>query len=519
MKTLTKITLIALLWITAINSGTLGTLDTDIRLQMAHAWWTGTEEVQISPNYKLKVRGDIQAGVIGTGGKRYIAYEQGQSLLMLPGDWLGTQLHQWFPNIPSKTLRDLTVNFLIFIPLNVATVVACFWLLRLFDFEERIAGLASLAWLLGTTVLHYAQVHQHNNQVLLFVIIGYAAALAYVRSGRPRFALISGLALGGTMLIRITSLIHVLTVVLFLIGCIAYQNRDKLKVIKTAGLWIVGFIPFSLVGRIFDYHRYGSFLATGKSVEKKQLFTDPMWEGLPKLPDNYPLINEPYIGILGSLFSPEKSIFIYDPLLLPCLALGILLWKKLSPFMQWYLITGLLNLGLHLAAYSRFFFWHGDSAWGARYQVTSIHLLLIPLLGLFVERLLSARKLTTWLMQGILALAILVQIASVTMPMNLEIYQKQLGVPGTRFDFRLGQRFNNIICLVNGSFSQGCVDRNPAKKRYLEHLNHLFFLPFNFSQKAALNSRLTKFLQVLLIVWVLVIALAIGSTLRYLYWE
>lgn len=67
MKTVTKIALIALLWITVVNSGTMGSLDTDLRLQMAHAWWTGTEEVQIPPGYKLKVRGDIQAGVIGVG--------------------------------------------------------------------------------------------------------------------------------------------------------------------------------------------------------------------------------------------------------------------------------------------------------------------------------------------------------------------------------------------------------------------------------------------------------------------
>jgi len=516
-KTPLKIVLIALLWITAVNSGTLGVLDTDLRLQMAHAWWTGTEEVQISPDYQLKVRGDIQAGVMGTGGKRYIAYEQGQSLLMLPGDWLGAQLHRFFPEIPSKIIRDLTVNLLIFIPLNVAAVVACFWLLRLFDVEERIAELTSIAWLLSTTVLHYAQVHQHNNQVLLFTIIGYAGALAYVRSGRPRFVFISGLALGGAVLIRITSIVHAFTVVLFLVGCLAYQRRDKLQVIKQVGLWIVGFIPFTLLGRIFDYIRYGSFLATGKRVEKQQLDTDPMWTGLPDLPDNYPLINEPLVGILGPLLSPAKSIFVYDPLLIPCLVLGILLWRKLSPFMQWYLVTGVLNLGLHLVAYSRFFFWHGDSAWAARYHVTSVHLLLIPLLALFIQHLLSAKTLKAWLMRGILAIAILAQIASVAMPMNLEIYQKKVGMPGTRFDARLAQRLNNIVCLIDDSFTEGCVEMNPEKKGFVKHLNHVYFLPFNLRKEAVENPELLKLSQILLIFWIVVVTLAIGTTLWFCY--
>jgi hypothetical protein len=205
MKTVTKIALISLLWICLINSGTLGSLDTDLRLQMAHAWWTGTEEVSPPPKSQLKIRGDIRAGIMGVGGKRYIAYEQGQSMLMLPGDWLGTQMHRLFPSIEEKDWRDLVVNFLIFVPLNIAVVVSCFWLLRLFDFEERIAGLTSIILLLGTTVLHYAQVHQHNNQVLLFVTIGYACALAFVKQERPRFLLLGGLALGAAVLLRITS--------------------------------------------------------------------------------------------------------------------------------------------------------------------------------------------------------------------------------------------------------------------------------------------------------------------------
>lgn len=431
---------------------------------------------------------------------------------MFPGDWLGTQLHQWFPGIPSKDLRDLVVNFLIFIPLNVAAVVSCFWLLRLFDFDERIAGLTTLTWLLGTTVLHYAQVHQHNNQVLLFVIIGYAAALSYVLHKQPRFALISGLALGGTVLIRITSTIHALTVLLFLVGCLAYQSRDKLKVLRGVGLWIVGFIPFALLGRILDYIRYGSFLATGKSIEQQQLTNDPMWTSLPDLPANYPLINEPHVGILGPLFSPAKSIFLYDPLLLPCLILGIVLWKKLSPFMQWYLVTGVLNLSLHLVAYSRFVFWHGDWAWGARYHVTSVHLLLIPLLALFIQRLLSARDLRAWLMRGVVAIAIIVQIASVTMPMNLEIYQKNLGVPGTRFDFRLGQRLINIVCLSNSSFSNQCLDKNPDKKRLLAQYNHIFPLPFTFNRTMADNPVSVNISPIFFVFWGLLLALAIGTT-------
>jgi hypothetical protein len=516
-ETLSSILLIALLWTAVINSGTLGTLDTDLRLQMAHAWWTGTEEVQVSPDDTPIVRGDIRFGVMGVDGKRYIAYEEGQSILMLPGDWVGTQLHHLLPIVDQKTMRDWTVNLLIFMPLNAAAVAACYWLLKLFGFKQRTAGLAAIAWFLGTTILHYAQVHQHNNQVLLLVTLGYGAALSYVLRDRPLLAFLSGLALGGTVLIRITSIIHGLTVALFLAGGLAYRRRDFIKVVHGLGLWVAGFIPFVLLGRIMDYLRYGSLFATGKSIEQQQLTTDPAWNGLPDLPDGYPLINEPHVGILGPLISLSKSIFIYDPLLLPCLILGVVFWKKLTPYIQWYLVTVTVNLGLHLVAYSRFVFWHGDSAWAARYHVTSVHLLLIPLVAVLIQRLSQAKAWKAWLLKTVVAIAIMVQLASVAMPMNLEIYQANVGMPGSRLEFRLAQRINNLVCLVDGSFSKACTTQHPDKEQYLEHLNHLVFLPFTYSQQTEGNGVNFPLSIVLFVLWGLLLVLALWVTVGFVF--
>ncbi|MEM6256577.1 MAG: hypothetical protein AAF821_27030 [Cyanobacteria bacterium P01_D01_bin.156] len=514
MKVLIRILLIAFLWLIVVNSGELGTLDTDLRLQMAHAWWTGTEEVQITPDMEPKVRGDIRFGVIGVDGDRYIGYETGQSFLMLPADWLGSQLHQLLSAVPEDTLRRWSVNLFNFIPINLAVVMATFWMLKLFHFEERIAGLASLTLLLGTTVLHYTQVHQHNNQLLLLTILGYATAIAYVQSKRSAWLLFGGAALGMAVFIRVTSMIHVLTVVLFLVGIVAYKNRQMTAVVQSFGFWIMGFFPVFLLSRYVDFLRYGSFFSSGKSVEKLQLATDPIWEGLPQLPEGYPLINSPHIGILGPLFSPAKSIFLYDPLLLPCLILSILCWQRLSPWIRWYLVTCTLNLGLHLAAYSRFVFWHGDSAWGARYHVTSVHLLLIPLLAIFIQQLLAASKAQRLLLKGILIVALITQLASVAMPMNIEIFQKQVGMPGTRLDLRLPRRFANIACYIRPDLSKLCIDRNPNKKEYLEHLNHLTFFPFIFSHKKSESGK-TSVIQILLfLIWGLALIAAILVSLN-----
>ncbi|MEO0348733.1 MAG: hypothetical protein AAF282_01635 [Cyanobacteria bacterium P01_A01_bin.15] len=509
MKFPIRIALVALLWLVTISSGELGSLDVDLRLQMAHAWWTKTEEVQITPDMEPIVRGDIRFGVVGADGSRKIGYETGQSFLMLPADWLGSQLHRRWPVASADIVRRWAVNLFTFIPINIAVVLAAFWLLRLFQFEERVAGLASLTLLLGTTVLHYAQVHQHNNQLLLLTLVGYGGAIAYLQTKQSRWLIAGGMALGMAVFIRVTGLIHAATVVLFLVGAVAYKYRQMGAVIRSVGLWLVGFVPVFLVSRYVDFLRYGSFFASGKSIEQLQLETDVIWSGLPQLPDGYPLINSFNVGILGPLISPAKSIFLYDPLLVPCLLLGALCWQRLSPWIRWYLVTSILNLGLHLAAYSRFVFWHGDSAWGARYHVTSVHLLLVPLLAVFIQQLLATSKLKRLFFRGLLILALMVQLASVSMPMNLEIFQKRVGMPGTRLDIRLVQRMSNIACQFDPDLTRLCTDRHPDKKVYLDHLNHWNFFPFVLGQTDSDSDNSSGLQGVLFLLWGLALGAAI----------
>ncbi|MGK7962625.1 hypothetical protein [Crocosphaera sp.] len=511
MKYLKQITLIAFLWLLVINAGTLGVLDTELRLQMANAWWSGKEEVQITPDMTRKVRGDIRFGVIGTNDKRYIAYEQGQSLLMLPGDWVGTQISKVAPILSEEDWRELMVNLLIFIPINIAVVVAGYWLLTLFEFPDKIAAISSLLLLLGTTVLHHAQVQQQNNQILALLIVGYAGIFAFIKTQKYPFLFWSGLALGGTILIRITCVIHVFTAGVFLLGCLLYKTKKINEISKSIGIWLLGLIPFTGLGRIFDIIRYGSFFASGKRVEKLQLATDPMWEGLPQLPDNYPLVNSPHVGILGPFISPAKSLFLYDPLLFPCLVVGVAYWRRFSPYLQWYLINILFNFGLHLIAYSRFFFWHGDHAWAARYHVTSIHLLLLPLIAVVIKELPNWTNLKQWVIKGIIALAIFVQFASVAMPLNLEIFQKKAGLPGSQYELRIVQRVINITCYISPSITKYCSSNYPKQARVFNRYNHINFFPFVLQQKIS-NPWLNR---LIFLIWFMILVSAIIVTGRF----
>ena len=68
---------------------------------------------------------------------------------------------------------------------------------------------------------------------------------------------------------------------------------------------------FALIDRWYQYYRFGSFFDTYVSV-----FAQQSREMNPSLPANYPFEIPFHVGFFGALFAPEKSIFLFDPLLI-----------------------------------------------------------------------------------------------------------------------------------------------------------------------------------------------------------
>lgn len=518
MKIGYKVIIVALLWLIFVNPGSITNIDTTRRMQMAHAWWTGTEE---------GISGDRI--IININNQNYVPYDLGQSMLMLPGDWLGTKLAQSI-NInknQSQQFIEAIVSFFIFLPINLLAVLACFRLLKLFGYSEKLAGLSSIIWLLGTTVLFYSTLHQQNNQILLFVLISYQAALAYIKKEQKQLAIFSGMALGMAFLIRITSIIHAVSVLVFLIGCIAYRHKSKpiSKSRKSIFLWMSGFIPLVLIERILTNYRYGSWTATSTSLHL-QIYSkaDALIEandivlgqnvGFSFLNLLTKVRSE---GLLAPLFYPEKSIFLYDPLLLPCLIILFVCWKFLSLEIKWYLIAGVLNFLLHLYIYSWTTDWIKQGQWGVRYHITSVHLLLVPLIPLLIRGATRqikknanlSKKIVSWFAKLIIILAVLLQFLSIALPFNFEKNQQELGV-GSRF--RIVQRVNNIVYILseNPKFNMQIsktVELSPQLN------SNWGFLPFRLKDKLNGNSPLNKLIPILILLWGLLLVLACTATI------
>jgi len=533
---LKSLIVVIILWLIVINTGRMGTPDTENRLRTAHALWTGIEEINsklppLSSAEAVKNNFRIDAGVTGINGKRYSPYEPGQSFLMLPGDFLATKLNPVLPFFPQDRFSSLVVSYLIFIPINLAVVLASFWLICLLGFDRKVAKLSVLIWFLGTTVLSYSQVHHVNNQLLLFTLLGYACALAYIQKRRLVFASLSGMFLGFDVLIRTTSIIHVFTVFLFFSICWLGPNKSFSGAVKSFGYWMLGFLPPTLLGRWWDYRRFGSYLLTASTAASRELQNNHFL--MDKYP-SFPFSNPPSVGILGVLFSPCKSIFIYDPLLLPSFILLFWSWKRLNFYTQVYILTNLLNLGIHIVFTSRLIYWHSDLSWAARYHVTSVHLLLIPLVPLFIQSLLALKGLKAWIMKGIVVFAIFVQLCSVVLVNDLEATQVFISEHKKVISFwesdklsnqfRLGQRIINIICLAQPDFSNTCI--NSPKNLDIQNLgivgkdffvnvyNRLVFTPFTI---IGMNDKpFIKFLSPFIIgLWIFLLLLTILKTIVF----
>ena len=129
------------------------------------------------------------------------------------------------------------------------------------------------------------------------------------------------------------------------------------------------YVFFLVVDRVYQFYRFGSFTNTYVAI-----FAREYRQRDPTLPVNFPWSTPFHVGVLGALFQPEKSIFLFDPLLVLAIFLLAWLWKRLTPEIRAYGATSLLLLLAYICFYARYTYWSGDFAWGDRYVSTTVEL-------------------------------------------------------------------------------------------------------------------------------------------------
>src|SRR5215469_7496340 len=306
-----------------VQSGDLGSVDTVRRLQTTHSFWTSEPPV---------LPGDYpDFGLRGRDGRIYAWYGIGQSLLMLPSDIVGTYLERlpifkdYDGNDPR--VRDIFVAYSTNILVNVLTTLVFLRFLALLNFSQGQAIAGVLALLFCTTHLHYTQNMMENNYILLLSLTGFAFQYQWLESGSRRALVIGSAAFGWNLLTRLTTGLDLMAGGVFLLLILWLESAGKhefsKRFVEYAKLALPIYAFFLFCDRLYQFYRFGNWTTT-----YVHYFTLEHRLEDPSLPANYPWSTPFHKGFLGPLISPEKSIFLFDPLIVLTLLIAVLAWKR-----------------------------------------------------------------------------------------------------------------------------------------------------------------------------------------------
>jgi hypothetical protein len=232
------------------------------------------------------------------------------------------------------------------------------------------------------------------------------------------------------------------------------------------------YVIFLLIDRLYQYYRFGSFFDTYVryfAVEHRLLD--------PSLPAKYPFETPFRVGFLGALISPEKSIFLFDPLLALTIVIAALGWKRLRAEVKAYVVATLLLLLAYICFYAKYTVWSGDFAWGDRYVSTAAELAAFISVPLLLRYRVELGKFI-WAAGGALvAVSALIQFASLAFWLPLEIYQMEtIGHP----TFVIALRLKNIIAFALGKMDAWGLNNYAMAQDPWDyvHITTWNFLPF-----------------------------------------
>ena len=184
-------------------------------------------------------------------------------------------------------------------------------------------------------------------------------------------------------------------------------------------------------------------------------------------------------GLQGFMFSPNESVWLFDPLALAGLILifGAVIQKKVLPWSPAVLVAGgsLGVLVVYVLFYSPISFWEGASAWGSRYTTTPMQILSAVTAAWIWQNWPAFGKPTRIVAGFFVAFAVVAQALSLLFWYNLE--EIQLAAQPEPWGV-LVQRGINVAAKIRGNWQAWGLDL-PGVSERLQTWN---FAPF-LSQK------------------------------------
>lgn len=425
----------------AVEDGDISSIDAARRLQVTHSLWTNEPPVK---------DGDYpDFGVIGRGGQIHAWYGIGQSLVMLPGDLVGSFLVGDQTPQPSGLKGRLKHAFLVYatFPLITAGCVVLGYLVLLqLGFGLKPSALGALGMLFGTTLLQWTQINQENNLTLLCFLATLLCTLKWASSGRLLFAALAGCTAGFALITRLPTIFETASAGIVVLALMVLPRVGHAVIAPAArsnwfraGILFAGVLGlFIAAERLYHWHRFGSVVSTYIGIHQTQ---NP----------SYYIGGDWWSGVWTLFFSARDSVLWMDPgillvaTLLACFAREIPVGIKV-------LVFSLVALLLVLVSFYAPYPWPGGAAgWGSRYTTTPS--VVLGLLGFALMA--HFWKASSFLVKGVCAVlaayAIFSQIGSLLFWSNFEELQGEAW--GTTYPL-VAQRWINFFAVSSGTFAE-----------------------------------------------------------------
>jgi hypothetical protein len=328
----------------------------------------------------------------GRGGRHYAVYGPGQSALAMPLYGFGKLARIGLERLGAKDAAAMLAGAVygdppdhlwggqveiffvnLFNTIVVALVCAVFFLASV-----RLG--AGPLWALAATLILGLTTHlagfstgflQHPAETL-FLLTSFYLLLCDAAAPRQETRVNAGAAAAMMLLVRVNTaaLLPALT------GYLAWNSwrrrRDPVVMARECAAFLIPVAVGLLATGLVNEWKWGAFGLRGVYAQT--------------LPFNTPLL----LGLYGNLFSVGQSIFLFSPIL-------FLAFVYFGPFLRRRPAESAAIFGMAAASlllYSKVYLWHGQWAFGPRYLVHLVPLLLLPL-GPWLEEVSPRARLAT----------------------------------------------------------------------------------------------------------------------------
>ncbi len=300
----------------------------------------------------------------GRGGQWVSKYGIGQSLAETPWYLIGDVWARRDESMPDDAARYFVVSlagpavsaaicvFLYFIAIEMGATGA--WALGI----ALVGGLGTMVWPYARTLF---------SEPLTGLCLTGAFYWHLVWRRRGGLAAAAGAAFMTGLAVAVKPMVAfcVLPFIVYFFVAAWRAKSDRRRRAQAAVYVVVGF-AWLVVVLWYNWARFGDVMQTGyylgRDFDSFHKFDTPL-----------------YAGIHGLLASPGKGVFFY----VPVLALSVAAWRRFAREWRGEVVVIGAVAAAFVVMFAGWYCWHGDFAWGPRFLMPVVPLMMVPLVSLW----------------------------------------------------------------------------------------------------------------------------------------